>query len=66
MALTLFQELETRRQMGRTLVEMGKLAVDRSQLAQARDYFSQAITLFSEMGVKPDVDRVRAKLTSLV
>jgi hypothetical protein len=66
MALTLFQELETRRQMGRTLVEMGKLAVDRSQLAQARVQFSQALNLFSEMGAKPDKDLVRARLESLV
>jgi hypothetical protein len=64
-ALVLFQGLDTRWQIGRTLSELGELAVACAEVAAARDYFSQALVAFEDMKAAPDVARVRAALEAL-
>jgi tetratricopeptide (TPR) repeat protein len=64
-ALEMFENLETRWQMGRTLFELAELAVAQTDLAEARDYFSRALVVFEEMKAVPDAARTRAALESL-
>jgi tetratricopeptide (TPR) repeat protein len=64
-ALELFQGLDTRWQMGRTLFVLGEVAVARSNRVEARDYFSRALVKFEEMKAKPDMARTRALLEQL-
>lgn len=64
-ALELFQGMETRWQIGRTLYELAELAHVRADLVGARDYFSGALAAFEEMGALPDVARTQAALESL-
>jgi hypothetical protein len=64
-ALELFQALDTRWQIGRTLSELGKLADARAETAAARDYFSRALAAFEDMKAAPDAARVRAALETL-
>jgi tetratricopeptide (TPR) repeat protein len=64
-ALELFQGLETRWQIGRTLYELGVLAQARTDPVSARDYFSRALAMFEEMKAVPDITRTQAALASL-
>jgi tetratricopeptide (TPR) repeat protein len=64
-ALELFQKLETRWQIGRTLYELADLAQARGELALARDYYSRALTMFEDMAALPDVARTQAALVKL-
>lgn len=64
-ALELFQTLDTRWQIGRTLSELGELAAARAETTTARDYYSRALTAFEEMKAVPDAARVRAALAAL-
>ena len=64
-ALELFQALDTRWQIGRTLYELAELAVARAEISAARDYFSQALMAFEEMKAAPDAARVRAAMEVL-
>lgn len=64
-ALGIFQELETRWQIGRTLNELAELALVRRETAQAYDYFSRALVAFEAIGAEPDAARIRAALESL-
>ena len=64
-ALQMFEELETRWQFGRTLVELAELASDRTDYAQARDYCMRAIEAFDEMGAVPDRMRAQTVLKAL-
>jgi len=64
-ALEMFQKLETRWQMGRTLFELAELALAQTNTAEARDYFSRALATFEEMRAVPDAARVRAALEAL-
>jgi hypothetical protein len=64
-ALELFQGLDTRWQIGRTLFELAELAVSRSDLGLARDCFRRALAAFETMGAGPDAERTRAALASL-
>jgi tetratricopeptide (TPR) repeat protein len=59
-ALELFQGLDTRWQVGRTLFVLGEVAVARANIVEARDYFSRALVKFEEMKAKPDIARTRA------
>jgi len=61
-ALALFQGLDTRWQIGRTLFELGELAQTRGEAAGAREHFSRALTAFEELGAAPDAARARAAL----
>ena len=64
-ALELFQGMETRWQIGRTLCEFAELALAREETDLARDYFSRALLTFEEIGANPDAARTRAALASL-
>lgn len=65
-ALALFEQLDTRWQIGRTLFELGELARTRPQgRPVARAYFSRALAAFEAMQAAPDVVRVRAALAGL-
>jgi len=64
-ALMLFQGLEARWQIGRTLYELGELAQARTDPIGARDYFSRALASFKEMKAVPDMARTQAALASL-
>ncbi len=64
-ALVLFQDLDTRWQIGRTLFELGELAAARAETTTARDYFSRALAAFEEMKAAPDAARMRAVLAGL-
>ncbi|MBI5305690.1 MAG: hypothetical protein HY868_26410 [Chloroflexi bacterium] len=64
-ARELFQGLETRWQIARTMYELGELEQARHNVAAARDWFAQALTLFEAMSARPDADRTRAALAAL-
>jgi tetratricopeptide (TPR) repeat protein len=64
-ALELFQGLEARWQIGRTLYELGELAQAWSDPTSARDYFSRALASFKEMKAVPDMARTQVALASL-
>ena len=63
-ALELFQGLDTRWQIGRTLFELAEVALDRTDPAEACDYFSRALATFEEIGAVPDTARTQAALES--
>lgn len=63
-ALDLFNGLDTRWQIGRTLFELGELAAPINP-AQARDYFSRALVQFEAMRAAPDAARTQAALERL-
>ena len=64
-ALELFQEMETRWQIGRTLYELADLAQARGESAQARDYFSRALVTFEDIKALPDKARTQAAMVDL-
>ena len=64
-ALQLFERLETRWQIGRTLFELGELALAQVNTSAARDHFSRALAAFEVMQAAPDAERTRAILESL-
>lgn len=66
LALTSFSESDIRWQIGRTHYELGELALARADTTSARAYFLQALSAFEEMLAKPDAQRTRSKLDSLV
>jgi hypothetical protein len=64
-ALEGFQQLGTRWQAGRTLVELGRLEVSRRLPHAARELFQAALAEFEGLGATPDVDRTREALGTL-
>jgi tetratricopeptide (TPR) repeat protein len=64
-AQRMFQELDTRWQIGRTLSEIAELAIARADPTGARNYFSRALVTFEEIGAKPDAVRTREALRAL-
>ena len=64
-ALEMFQGLETRWQVGRTLYELAELAVARADPTEAREYFSRALVAFEKIGANPDAVRTREALRLL-
>lgn len=64
-ALEIFQQMDTRYQIGRTLFELGELAVAQKNVTQARDYFTRALNDFEGIGAAPDAIRVRERLAAL-
>jgi tetratricopeptide (TPR) repeat protein len=64
-ALDLFNSLNTRWQIGRTLFELGELAVAQEDVAAAREYFGRAQVAFEEMGAGPDASRTQKTLEML-
>ena len=65
-ALELFQGLDTRWQIGRTLFELAKVAQARTAPAGARDYFSRALAAFEEIGAVPDAARTKVALEAIL
>lgn len=64
-ALEIFQSLETRWQIGRTLAELGELERSRPNISRAHDYFSRALVEFEVMRAAPDATAVRVRLQDL-
>ena len=64
-ALELFQQLDTRWQIGLTLFEMGELALSQNKNKDAHAHFSRALSTFEAMGAIPDATRTREKLGML-
>ncbi len=64
-ALELFEYLDTRWQIGRTLFELGELAQAQKKMSKVRDYFQRALSAFAEMRAVPDEARTRTMLESL-
>jgi hypothetical protein len=64
-ALELFEALDTRWQIGRTLFELGEVALSQTKNKTAREHFSRALTAFEEIGALPDATRTREKLAAL-
>jgi len=64
-ALEIFQQMDTRWQIGCTFVELGELALARANNAAALKHFSQALNTFEKIDAIPDATRVRERLTAL-
>ena len=64
-ALEIFEELESRWQIGRTLYEMGELALAQTDGGAAHSYFMLAQAKFEELGAGPDIARTAAVLEKL-
>lgn len=61
-ALSIFDELGTPRQLGRTLYELGELAQLRGAVDLSRDMFTKALEEFERIKAKPDAARTKAAL----
>ncbi|RPJ16636.1 MAG: tetratricopeptide repeat protein [Chloroflexi bacterium] len=64
-ALSLFQKLETRWQIGRTYFELGELAIESADTPAARVYYSEAQKAFEEMKALPAANRMQEILEKL-
>ena len=64
-ALELFQQLDTRWQIGRTLFELVELALSRNENTAAHEHFSRALAAFEKIGALPDATRTRERLAAL-
>jgi hypothetical protein len=61
-ALALFEQLDTRWQLGRTLFELGDIARAQALDSAARDYYKRSLALFESMKAAPAATQVRAAL----
>lgn len=64
-ALELFEGLQARWQIGRTLIESAELDLARSDPEKARDHYSQALAEFEAMQARPDAERARLALRTV-
>jgi tetratricopeptide (TPR) repeat protein len=64
-ALAIFEELGTRWQLGRTLVERAELARLAGDPAAARDLLQRAIQAFEALSAAPDLERAQSALAAL-
>ncbi len=64
-ALAIFETLDTRWQIGRTMYDMGELASSQGDDETARENFSMAITAFEAMGAILNSSQAREKLLAL-
>ena len=64
-ALDIFQQMDTRWQIGRTLYELADLAQAQAKPDQASDYLSRALILFEDLEALPDLARTQAKMAEL-
>ena len=62
-ALSLFEDLGARWQIGRTQFEQGELALARGQVAEAHDHLTRALAEFEAMRALPDAERTRVMLS---
>jgi hypothetical protein len=65
LAMGIFNALNARYQIGRTLFEMGELSTAQIDTAKARDYFIRALESFESMQATPDAERAKAALKRL-
>ena len=63
-ALEIFEPLDTRWQIGRTLLELGELAIARTDHDAARQHFSRALAAFELIGALADATRARDRLAA--
>jgi tetratricopeptide (TPR) repeat protein len=61
-ALKIFEQMNTRWQIGRTLFELGELSISCADVSTARDHFTRALSAFETLGALPDAARTREKL----
>jgi tetratricopeptide (TPR) repeat protein len=59
-ALEIFEQLDTRWQIGRTLFELGELESARSNDEKAEGYFTEALAAFESLDAGPDIVRTKA------
>ncbi|MGQ0601742.1 MAG: tetratricopeptide repeat protein [Anaerolineales bacterium] len=64
-ALDLFSSLNTRWQIGRTLLELGELAVARKNIVKAQGHFTRALAAFEVMRATSDAARTRTRLEQI-
>lgn len=64
-ALEMFNELDTRWQLGRTLFEMGETAVARGDTEAARQNYQRALGEFEALQAMPDMERAQGALQTL-
>jgi tetratricopeptide (TPR) repeat protein len=64
-ALEVFQQMNTRWQIGRTLFELGELDVARANNAAALEHFSLGLNAFEGIGAVLDARRARERLAAL-
>lgn len=64
-AMGIFRRLDTRWQIGRTLLELGRVDIDRQEKDSARVHFSQALESFEAMKAVGDMERTKTVLDSL-
>lgn len=64
-ALSIFKELNTRWQTGRTLLELAELESGRAKKNGARRYYLEALDIFEHMQALPYVKRTEAALAPL-
>lgn len=64
-ALELFEGLQARWQVGRTLAELAALAQARSDPDRAQAHLTLALSNFEAMGATPDVERIRRALETV-
>ncbi|HJX40609.1 MAG TPA: tetratricopeptide repeat protein [Anaerolineales bacterium] len=64
-ALELFQGMQARWQVGRTLCELAALDRARSDNEAALEHLGQALEAFEALGAAPDVERTRQALASM-
>jgi len=64
-ALDIFNSMNARYQIGRTLFELGELAVIQTDTPKASGYLTRALRAFESMQAVPDAARVRSALERL-
>jgi tetratricopeptide (TPR) repeat protein len=64
-ALALFEQLETRWQIGRTLCEIAQLNLAQSNPAGAMEHYSRALVEYEALGAKPEIRRTEEALGTI-
>lgn len=64
-ALEVFNDMNARYQIGRTLFELGETAAAQMNIPQAHDYFTRALSAFETMNAKIEVARTLSALEKI-
>lgn len=64
-ARSIFEELDTNWQLGRTYYEFGQLYTAQDKSKEAKKYYEQAIERFEIMGALPNIERAQAALKAI-
>jgi uncharacterized protein HemY len=65
MALEMFQDMDTRWEIGRTFSELAQLKLAQDNPDQAKQLYHQALDSFEQVGARPDASRIRQALASI-